>query len=104
DMGGLGYGLEYGYSIMERIKLAAFDGDEMLNMPLIAFAGEEALKAKEAKSDTFSKSFGDFKTRSLMYEITTASAVIAAGANIVVLEHPKSVEILNKLLRHAEFI
>ena len=24
DMGGLGYGLEYGYSVMERIKLAAF--------------------------------------------------------------------------------
>lgn len=98
DMGGLGYGLEYGYSIMERIKLAAFDGDEMLNMPLVAFAGEEALKAKEAKSDTFSKSFGDFKMRSLMYEITTASAVIAAGANIVVLEHPKSVEVLKGLI------
>lgn len=94
DMGGLGYGLEYGYSIMERIKLAAFDGDKMLNMPLIAFAGEEALKSKETKSDTFSKSFGDFKTRSLMYEITTASAVIAAGANLVVLEHPMSVGIL----------
>ncbi len=98
DMGGLGYGLEYGYSIMERIKLAAFDGDEMLNMPLIAFAGEEALKAKEAKSDTFSKSFGDFKARSLMYEITTASAIIAAGANIVVLEHSKSVEVLKGVI------
>ncbi len=92
DMGGLGYGLEYGYSIMERIKLAAFEGDRMLNMPLIAFAGEEALKVKEAKSDTFSKSFGDFKERSIMFEITTASAVIAAGANLIVLEHPQSIE------------
>lgn len=97
DMGGLGYGLEYGYSIMERIKLAAFDGDKMLNMPLIAFAGEEALKAKEAKSDTFPESFGDFKERSLMFEITTASAVIAAGANLIVLEHPESVKILKNL-------
>ncbi len=43
----------------------------MLNMPLIAFAGEEALKAKEAKSDTFDKNFGDFKERSIMFEITT---------------------------------
>lgn len=98
DMGGLGYGLEYGYSIMERIKLAAIDekigGDKMLNMPLIAFAGEEALKAKEAKSDTFDKNFGDFKERSLMFEITTASAVIAAGANLIVLEHPDSVKAL----------
>lgn len=101
DMGGLGYGLEYGYSIMERIKLAAIDekigGDKMLNMPLIAFAGEEALKAKEAKSDTFDKNFGDFKERSIMFEITTASAVIAAGANIIVLEHPDSVKVLKSI-------
>lgn len=98
DMGGLGYGLEYGYSIMERIKLAAFAGDKMLNMPLIAFAGEEALKAKEAKSDTFDESFGDFKLRSKMYEVTTASAVIAAGANVIVLENPESIEVLKKLI------
>lgn len=98
DMGGLGYGLEYGYSIMERIKLAAFDGDKMLNMPLIAFAGEEALKAKETKSDTFSKSFGDFKMRSIMFEVATASAVIAAGANLIVLEHPDSVKTLKGLI------
>lgn len=101
DMGGLGYGLEYGYSIMERIKLAALsevNGDSMLNMPLIAFAGEEALKAKEAKSDTFSQGFGDFKERSIMYEITTASAIIAAGANLIVLEHPQSVAVLKEVL------
>lgn len=98
DMGGLGYGLEYGYSIMERIKLAAFEGDKMLNMPLIAFAGEEALKAKETKSDTFDKNFGDFKERSIMFEIATASAVIAAGANLIVLEHPDSIKTLKGLL------
>ena len=97
DMGGLGYGLEYGYSIMERIKLAAFDGDKMLNMPLIAFAGEEALKAKEAKSDSFDAGYGDFKLRSKMYEITTASAVIASGANIVVLENPESIDVLKRI-------
>ena len=97
DMGGLGYGLEYGYSIMERIKLAAFEGDSMLNMPLIAFAGEEALKAKEAKTNTMPKSLGDFKTRSMMFEITTAAAVIAAGANLIVLEHPESINTLKKM-------
>lgn len=97
DMGGLGYGLEYGYSIMERIKLAAFEGDKMLNMPLIAFAGEEALKAKETKSDTFANSFGNFKERSIMFEITTAAAVIAAGANLIVLEHPDSIKTLKNI-------
>ena len=47
--GGLGYGLEYTYSVMERIRLAALGGDAMLNSPMICLVGEEAWKAKEAK-------------------------------------------------------
>lgn len=94
DMGGLGYGLEYGYSIMERIKLAGFEGDKMLNMPIIAFAGEETLKTKEAKSEEFSESWGELNQRATMLEITAGSAISAAGANIVVLNLPKSVETL----------
>lgn len=94
DMGGLGYGLEYGYSIMERIKLAAFEGDKMLNMPIIAFAGEETLKTKEAKSDTFSKNWGQLDKRAIMFEITASSAISAAGANIVVVNHPTSLKTL----------
>ncbi len=57
-MGGLGYGLDYGYSIIEKIKQAAFDGDTMLNMPIIAFIGEESYRAKEAKTDAFEKKLG----------------------------------------------
>src|SRR5699024_10655251 len=63
DIGGLGYGLEYGYSIMEKIKLEGLGGDDYLNMPMISFAAEESLKTKEAKSDTFSQSWGNLQTR-----------------------------------------
>lgn len=98
DMGGLGYGLEYGYSIIERIKLAAQSGDEMLNMPLIAFAGDEALKAKETKSDSYDKNYGDFKERSMMFEITTASSICAAGANIVVVHYPNTISTLKSVI------
>ncbi len=98
DMGGLGYGLEYGYSIMERIKLAGFDGDTMLNMPIIAFVGEETFKTKETKSDEFSASWGKLDERAVMFEVAAASAISAAGANIVVLNHPKSVETLKGLI------
>lgn len=97
DMGGLGYGLEYGYSIMERIKLAGFDGDKMLNMPIIAFAGEETLKTKEAKTPELSDSWGEINHRALMFEITAGSAISAAGANIVVLNHPISIQTLKGL-------
>lgn len=98
DMGGLGYGLEYGYSIMERIKLAGFDGDKMLNMPIIAFVGEETFKTKETKSDEFSESWGELNKRTIMFEITAASAISAAGANVVVLKHPQSVITMKELI------
>lgn len=98
DMGALGYGLDYGYSIMERIKLAGFDGDKMLNMPLIAFVGEETFKTKEAKSDSFDKNWGALNDRAIMFETTTASAMIAAGSNLVVLMHPESITTLKGLI------
>ncbi len=99
DIGGLGYGLEYGYSIMEKIKLEGFNGDDYLNMPLISFVTEESLKTKEAKSDSYSKSWGELSERSYNFEVTSASAVAAAGANIIVLNHPKTVEIMKGLFK-----
>lgn len=98
DIGGLGYGLEYGYSIMEKIKLEGLGGDEYLNMPMISFAAEESLKTKEAKSDAFGKSWGELSKRAEMFELSAASAVIAAGANVIVLNKPQSVKILRGML------
>lgn len=97
DIGGLGYGLEYGYSIMEKIKLEGFNGDSYLNMPLISFVGEESLKTKEAKSDSFSESWGEFKNRSILFETASASAIAAAGANIIVLNHPNTIKTMKGL-------
>lgn len=99
DIGGLGYGLEYGYSIMEKVKLEGFNGDDYLNMPIISFVTEESLKTKEAKSDSYSASWGDLSERAHNFEIASAAAVAAAGANVVVLNHPKTVEIMKGLFR-----
>jgi len=99
DTGGLGYGLEYGYSIMEKIKLEGVSGDKYLNMPIISFVGEESLKTKEAKLKKFPKSWGDYKTRPLMFEIASASAIAAAGANIIVLNHPDTITTMKGLQR-----
>ncbi|GBF22601.1 acetyl-CoA decarbonylase/synthase complex subunit delta [Candidatus Gastranaerophilus sp. (ex Termes propinquus)] len=95
-MGCVGYGLDYGYSIIERIKLAAAAGDSMLDMPIIVFAGEESFKAKEAKSEDFSASWGDLDTRSISWEITTATALMCAGADTIVVWHPKTIETLRQ--------
>jgi len=88
NMAALGYGLDYGYSIMERVKLAGLDGDEMLNMPIIAFAGEEAWKVKEARVDNYNKNYGTLKGRAIAWESATATSIMLAGANILVLWHP----------------
>ncbi len=99
NMGALGYGLDYGYSIIERVKLAGLDGDEMLNMPIIAFAGEEAWKTKESKVDDFDENYGSLHDRAIAWECSTAASIMLAGANILVLCHPESISGLRKFLR-----
>lgn len=96
DIGGLGYGLDYGYSTIEKIKL---EDDEYLKMPIISFAPFESLKTKEAKSDSFSESWGNLKDRAEMFEIASATAVKAAGADIIVLHNPESISIMEGLER-----
>jgi len=91
NMGGLGYGLDYGYSVIERIRQAGLDGDTMLNMPVVTFVGEEAWKAKETRSDAFSDNWGELNTRAVLWETMTASSVMAAGSNLLIMRHPDAV-------------
>lgn len=98
EMGALGYGFDYAYSIIEKIREAAFSGDKMLSMPIITFVGDETFKTKETKTDNFPDSWGKLEQRAVMWETATASAMISAGANIVVLSHPDSVKTLKETL------
>ena len=98
EMGALGYGFDYAYSIIEKIREAAFLGDKMLSMPIITFVGDETFKTKETKTDNFPDSWGKLEQRAVIWEIATASTMISAGANIVVLSHPDSVKTLKETL------
>ena len=97
DIGGLGYGFEYGYSIMEKVKLEGLKGDKYLNMPLISFGCAESLKTKEAKSDSFCSAWGNLEDRAKFIEIATASGLIAAGANVVVMNYPPNISVMKGL-------
>ena len=91
--GAMGYGLEYSYSVMERLRLAALGGDKMTAMPMICNCGEEAWRQKEAKAtEGVPKTWGNHQERAIMWEELTASMLFGAGADIVLLRHPKSVE------------
>ncbi len=91
--GALGYGIEYGYSVMERLRLAALQGDSMTQLPMIVTPGFESWKAKESKvGEGVPESWGDWKERALNWEMITTLALLESGADIVVLRHPESVK------------
>jgi acetyl-CoA decarbonylase/synthase complex subunit delta len=91
--GALGYGIEYGYSVMERLRLAALQGDAMTQLPMIVTPGFEAWKTKEAKvGEGVPEAWGDWKARAINWETVTAIALVESGADIVVLRHPESVK------------
>jgi len=90
--GALGYGFEYGYSVMERLRLAALQGDSMTQMPMLVTPGEECWKAKESKvGEGVPEEWGDWEERAITWETLTSVMLIESGANIVVLRHPESV-------------
>jgi len=102
--GALGYGLEYTYSILERTRLAALQGDTMMSMPMINFVGQEVWKLKEAKTSREEiPQWGSEKERGIYWEIITAVSLIQAGCDILVMNHPlasKEVKgLINKLMK-----
>ena len=93
--GGLGYGLEYSYSVMERIKMAALtQEDDKLQVPMINNVGNEVWKCKEAKeSIDAGPTLGDPERRGILMESTAAVAYLLAGSDVVILRHPESVRL-----------
>jgi acetyl-CoA decarbonylase/synthase complex subunit delta len=97
--GALGYGIEYGYSVMERLRLAALQGDGMTQQPLIVTPGEEAWRAKEARTgEGVPDAWGDWVTRAINWEAMTTAALIESGADIVVMRHPEAVARVKKMI------
>jgi acetyl-CoA decarbonylase/synthase complex subunit delta len=97
--GSLGYGLEYTYSVMERLRVAALTGDSMTQQPMICTVGEEAWRSKESKvNEGVPEAWGDWDQRSINWEVLTATTLIEAGADIVVLRHPESVKLVKKAI------
>ena len=89
--GALGYGFEYGFSVMERLRLAAFQGDTMTQQPMLVNPGFETWKVKESKvGEGVPEAWGDWERRALEWEAITATTLIHSGADILVLRHPES--------------
>jgi len=86
----LGYGIEYSFSLMERVKqIGVITKDSMTMMPIIANLGDECWKTKQAKEN---------KTQGLLWEGITALSLFLAGANILVLRHPETLKLVKETL------
>ncbi len=89
--GALGYGFEYSYSAMERIRFAALKGDTDLAMPMCCSA-IDSLTIKEVREAEPAV----LDEMAIQWEFYTNIAAAAAGAEIVCVRHPGTIPLLRK--------
>jgi CO dehydrogenase/acetyl-CoA synthase delta subunit len=98
SIGALGYGIEYSYSVMERIRLAALtQKDEKLQVPFICNLGREVWKAKETRLPT-DELLGDQERRGVLMEAITASCMLLAGGEVLIMRHPRAIALTRSLV------
>lgn len=90
---GLGYGLEYSYSVIERVRLAALMGDQMLQMPILC---DTSLAWNARESKQANPEWGDEQLRGPFWEATTGISAITAGADMLIMRHPKAVKMVRE--------
>jgi len=93
--GGLGYGLEYTYSVMERLSMAALtQGDDKLQLPMINNIANEVWKCKEAKQTIDeAPTLGDPERRGILMEAVTAVIYLLSGGSVLIMRHPEAIRL-----------
>lgn len=96
----LGYGLEYTYSVMERIRLAALtQNDATMQPPMLADVGMYVWKIKESQApESEVPLWGNTEERGIAWEAITATALLMSGAELLIMRHPKAVEAVEKAI------
>lgn len=91
-MAALGMGLDYSYSVNERIRLAALNGDKMLQIPMIC----DCTSAWDVNDATSAEdpSLGDPRHRATWWEAITALSAMMSGADIVVMRGPGAADMV----------
>ena len=98
--GGLGYGLEYTYSVMERLSMAALtQGDDKLQLPMINNLANEVWKCKEAKqSIDEAPILGDPERRGILMEAVTAVIYLLSGSSVLIMRHPEAIRLVKAFI------
>jgi acetyl-CoA decarbonylase/synthase complex subunit delta len=99
--GGLGYGMEYTYSVMERDRMAALtQEDEKLQLPIVCYLGQEVWKVKECRqTNEEAPQLGDQAQRGILMEAITAVDLLLAGGDLLIMRHPEAVKLTKSIIK-----
>ena len=97
---GLGYGIEYCYSVMERIRVAALtQQDEKLQLPIICNIAKETWKTKEVKIPTKEDpKLGNAEKRGILLEAMSAMVLLLAGGDVLIMRHPEAIKLVRDIM------
>ncbi len=94
--GALGYGLEYTFSVVERMKIQALvEDDKELQMPILV-AASNAWGAREAWRKE--KAWGPRECRGPLWEAVTAVTGLMAGVNLILMVHPYAAQVVRECI------
>ncbi|MBM4140146.1 MAG: acetyl-CoA decarbonylase/synthase complex subunit delta [Nitrospira sp.] len=96
----LGYGLEYTYSVVERIRVAALvQNDLTMQAPMLGDIGMYVWKVKETQaSEMDMPQWGSTEERGITWEAVTAIALLLAGAELLIMRHPRAVGSIERVI------
>jgi acetyl-CoA decarbonylase/synthase, CODH/ACS complex subunit delta len=96
----IGYGIEYCYSVMERMRMAALtQQDAKLQFPIICNVGKEVWKTKEAKiSEKDDPKMGDARKRGILLEAMSATILLLAGGDVLIMRHPEAIKLVREMI------
>ena len=96
----IGYGIEYAYSIMERMRMAALtQQDDKLQFPIVGNIAREVWKSREVKiSEKEDPKMGDAKKRGILLEAMSAMCLLLAGADVLIMRHPEAIKLIKDML------
>ena len=96
----IGYGIEYCYSVMERMRMAALtQQDAKLQFPIVCNVGKEVWKTKEAKiSEKDDPKMGDARKRGILLEAMSATILLLAGGDVMIMRHPEAIKLVREMI------
>lgn len=99
----LGYGIEYSFSVMQRIRMSGLGGDEELAFPISngvtnAWGAREAWMGAEVPKEKYDEDWGPREFRGPLWEVFTGFSMILTGSDLLMSLHPRAVLVIKEMI------